>query len=271
MTEATTAETSPTAAPSGAPVGAADAPYVPPPSSGPRISIAPLSLAHPFRWLAMGWRDFVATPGIGLFYGLCFCLMALALQQVFRHRPEYLMTIVSGSLLVGPFLAMGLSDVSRRREALAQPSLTHSLTCWKKNFRTMGMLLMVVLVLEMLWGRASLVVIAVSTDGMPSTDGVLASMVAAGNWEFLMAYFAVGGIFATLVYAIAVVSIPMILDRDTDAISAALASVRLVYEHPLVMLFWAALIVGLTVAAIAPMALGLLVVGPWLGHASWHA
>jgi uncharacterized membrane protein len=82
---------------------------------------------------------------------------------------------------------------------------------------------------------------------------------------------AVGGVFAALVYGLSVVSIPMILDRDTDAISAVITSMRVVFLHPGVMLLWGLLLSVLVIAALWPWALGIIVVGPWLGHASWHA
>jgi len=148
-----------------------------------------------------------------------------------------------------------------------------SLTCWKSHLRSMGMLVGVLIVLELLWGRASLVVIAVFFNtGMPSSVGVVQAVFNPENWEFVLAYTVVGGVFAALVFAIAVVSIPMILDRDTDAITAAITSVQVVVNNTAVMVLWGALIALLvTLSLLMPWALGLLVVGPLLGNASWHA
>ncbi|WP_293470234.1 DUF2189 domain-containing protein [Polaromonas sp.] len=232
----------------------------------------PLGAGEPFRWLAAGWRDVRAHPGIGLFYGLCFWAMAITLGAVFRAKPEYTLSIASGCLLVGPFLAMGLYEVSRRREQGLLPELGASLTCWDAHIRSMGMLVLVLIVLELLWGRASLVVFAVFFNtGMPSTTGVIKAVFNPENWEFLMIYLAVGGLFATLVFSTAVVSIPMILDRDTDAVWAAITSIRVVLANPGVMLLWGVLIASLVTVALLPWGLGLVLVGPLLGHASWHA
>ena len=175
-------------------------PYVPPPSTVPMAIMVPLTLRDPLRWLGLGWRDFMAAPGIGVFYGLCFWAMAAVLTLVFRNRPEYVMSIASGCLLVGPFLAMGLYEVSRRREQGIKPELGASLTCWDKHLRSMGMLVLVLIVLELLWGRASLVVFAVFFNtGMPSTAGVLQAIFNPENLEFVLVYLAVGGVFALLV------------------------------------------------------------------------
>ena len=234
--------------------------------------VRPLGWGAPWRWLARGAQDLIAHPGIALFYGFCFWFMALVLGWVFSSSPEYTMSIVSGCLLVGPFLAMGLYDVSRRRGRGETPALGYSITCWDSHVPSMGMLVLVLIVLELLWGRASLVVFAVFFNtGMPSTTGVIKAIFNPGNWEFILVYLAVGGIFATLVFSTMVVSVPMILDRDTDAITAGLTSMRVVYENTGVMLLWATLIVVLTALALWPWGVGLLVLGPLLGHASWHA
>ena len=247
-------------------------PYVPPPPVGPQAIMRPLGPGAPFAWLAAGWRDLKAHPGIGLFYGICFWLMAMTLGGVFRAKPEYTLTIASGCLLVGPFLAMGLYEVSRRREQGLKPELGASLTCWDSHIRSMGMLVLVLIVLELLWGRASLVVFAVFFNtGMPSTTGVLNAVFNPENWEFVAVYLAVGGMFAALVFSTAVVSIPMILDRDTDAVSAAITSIRVMFSSPGVMLLWGLVITALIAVALLPWGLGLVVIGPLLGHASWHA
>ena len=215
----------------------------------------------------------MAHPGIAAFYGVAFCTMAIVLAAVFRSKPEYTMSIASGCLLVGPFLAMGLYEVSRRRERGITPELGASVTCWDSHLGSMGLLVLVLVVLELMWGRASLVVFAVFFNtGMPSTTGVLQAVFNPQNWEFVAAYAVVGGAFAALVFGIAVVSIPMILDRDTDAISAAITSLEVVFNNTGVMLLWGLILTTLVVLAmLLPLSLGLLVVGPWLGHASWHA
>lgn len=238
----------------------------------PTVTLQPLRLADPLRWLALGLRDARAAPGIAVFYGTCFWLMALVLGWVFRTRPEYAMSIASGCLLVGPFLAMGLYDTSRRREAGRKPALSESLTCWDSHMGSMGMLVLVLVVLELLWGRASLVVFAVFFNtGMPSTTGVLQAIFNPENWGFVAVYAVVGGAFATLVFSTTVVSIPMILDRDTDALTAGITSMRVVLENPLTMFLWGALITAIVVLSLWFWGLGLLLAGPVLGHASWHA
>jgi uncharacterized membrane protein len=254
------------------PLPAMATPYVPPPQVGPRALMRPLGFMAPFQWLSRGWQDLMAHPGIALFYGLSFWAMAQVLALVFKYKPEFTLTMVSGCLLVGPFLAMGLYEVSRRRERGESPDLGASLTCWDGHIPSMAMLVLVLMVLELLWGRASLVVFAVFFNtGMPSTTGVLEAVFNPQNIEFVMVYLAIGGVFAALVYGLSVVSIPMILDRDTDAISAVITSMRVVFSNLAVMVLWGFVLSVLVFMALWPWALGIIVVGPWLGHASWHA
>ena len=106
---------------------------------------------------------------------------------------------------------------------------------------------------------------------MPDFAGSLKSLVDPKNLDFLAAWLALGGLFATIIFSVSVVSIPMILDRRTDAITAGLTSIRLVLAQPTVLMPWAATITVLVVLAMLPGFAGLLVVGPVLGHASWHA
>src|SRR3990167_290601 len=243
-------------------------PYVPPPSEAPRKTIVPLGWGQPIVWLRKGAADMLAHPGIAAFYGLAFCLMAVVLAAVFRSKPEYTMSIASGCLLVGPFLAMGLYEVSRRRELGIAPELGASVTCWDRHLGSMGLLVLVLVVLELLWGRASLVVFAVFFNtGMPSTTGVLQAVFNPQNWSFVAVYMLVGGVFAALVFSSSVVSIPMILDRDTDALTAGITSMRVVIDNTGVMVLWGGLITVLVGLSLWAFGAGLLLVGPLLGHA----
>lgn len=241
------------------------------PSPAPAIELRPLGFGQPLQWLLLGWRDFVRAPGIGLFYGASFVLMGWALMVVFEHAPPYTLGLSGGFLLVGPFLCLGLYRVSQRLEAGEKPEFSDSLFAWQTRTSALAIFGFVLLVLEMLWARSTLVVFAVSFDGMPDFKGSLMALLSPENLTFIVAWGAVGFIFASLIYAVCVVSIPMILHRETDAITAGLTSLRLVLTQTGVMAWWALLIAGLVFAALMPWFLGLLVVGPVLGHASWHA
>ncbi len=237
----------------------------------PPIRLRPLTYGQPVHWLVLGWRDFVRAPGIGLFYGACFMAMGWALMAVFTHAPAYTLALSAGFLLMGPFMCLGLYRVSQRLEAGQKPDFGDSLLAWGTRLSALAIFGFVLLVLEMLWGRATLVIFAVSFDTMPELGGSLLSLIAPENLGFLCAWAAIGAVFASLIYAVSVVSIPMILHRQTDAITAGLTSMRLVLSQTGVMAWWAFVLAALVFWALLPWFLGLLVVGPVLGHASWHA
>jgi uncharacterized membrane protein len=235
------------------------------------IRLRTLRWSDPPRWLALGWRDFLRAPGIGLFYGGCFTGMGWALLAVYERAPAYMLALSAGFLLVGPFLCLGLYRVSQRLEQGEKPDFGDSLLAWDTRTAQLGIFGFVLLVLEMLWGRAGMVIFAVSFDGMPDFKGSLLALLDPENLGFIVAWVGVGAVFAVLIYAVSAVSIPMILHRQTDAITAGLTSLRLVLGQTGVMLFWAALIALIVVAAMLPWFAGLLIAGPVLGHASWHA
>ena len=235
------------------------------------IVLRPLTFRDPLHWLALGWRDFLHSPAIGLFYGTCFVVMGWALLKVFEHAPPYVLGLSGGFLLVGPFLCLGMYRVSQRLENGQKPGFADSVLAWRTKTSQLGIFGFVLLVLEMLWARATLVVFAVTFDGMPDFKGSLLALLDPENIGFIVAWLVLGALFATLIFAVSVVSIPMILHRQTDAITAGLTSMRLVLTQTFVMVVWGALITALVVLAMLPWFAGLLVVGPVLGHASWHA
>lgn len=235
------------------------------------IVLRDLRFGDPLRWLAAGWRDFIRCPGIGLFYGGCFVAMGWALMWVFRHAPAWTLALCAGFLLMGPVLCLGLYRASQHLERGERPDFGDSLMAFDQHIGPLAIFGFVLLVLEMLWGRATLVVFAVSFDGMPDFKGSLLALLDPANLNFIVAWLAVGAVFAGLIFSVCVVSIPMLLDQRVDAITAGLTSLRLVLTRPGPMLLWGALITVAVALAMLPGLAGLFVVGPVLGHASWHA
>jgi uncharacterized membrane protein len=235
------------------------------------IPLNQLAWSAPFQWLAAGWKDFIRAPLLGGFYGACFVAMGWLLLLVFQQAPAYTLALSAGFLLLGPILCLGLYQASQRLSEGHAPSLAASLMSWRTHTGQLAAFGGVLLILEMLWGRAAMIVFALTFDAMPDFQGSLLKLLDPENLGFIVAYLSVGAVFAGLIYAISVVSIPMMLDRQVDAITAGLTSARLVTSQLGVMLLWGALITVLVCLAMAPGFMGLLLVGPWLGHASWHA
>lgn len=258
-----------------------DSAPTPPPSTEPRDAaprtspfpkIRQIDLAAPLRWLAAGWRDLRAAPAASLFYGAAFALMGWLVYFVFRHAHEYTSALTAGFLLLGPFLCTGLYDISRRLAEGQAVRLADTMTAWRANLGAFSLFALILTVVMLVWARASLVTFALFfSTGMPSLSGFLGRVASPEHWDFVVAYFAVGGVFATIVFALSVVSVPLMLARGTDTVVAAITSVRALAANPLPLLFWAALIVLVVGAGFATLFAGLLVAVPVVGHATWHA
>lgn len=235
------------------------------------IPLQPLRGSAPLAWLAAGWRDLVRAPAAGLFYGACFVAMGWLLMAVFQHAPAYTLALSAGFLLLGPILCLGLYQISQSLATGRAPRLGASLMAWRSHSGQLAIFGGVLLILEMLWARSAMIVFALSFDAMPDFQGSLLKLIEPQNLPFIAAYVSVGAVFAGLIFAFSVISIPMMLDRQVDAVTAGLTSLRLVSSQPGVMLLWGALITALVSLAMVPAFSGLLLVGPLLGHASWHA
>ncbi len=238
----------------------------------PFPTVREVSLAAPFRWIARGAADLLACPGPSLFYGLCFAAMGVLTVLMFLHAYEYIAALASGFLLVGPLFAMGLYELSRRHERGERCALGPTLTVWRRNISNIGVFAVVLGVVLLVWARASMVVFALFyTEEMPTLDSLIEQILTLRNLEFLGAYVGVGLVFATIAFAASVVSVPLMLDRNQDAITSMLASFGALLNNPGPMLVWAALIVVLTAVGFATLNIGFVVLMPIIGHATWHA
>ncbi len=225
-----------------------------------------------FTWLQRGLNDLRIAKFASLFYGAVFASAGLAMHTVLFEASWLLSALTTGFLLVGPFLAMGLYDLSRRIE-LGEPStLLPSLTCWKNNLSNVAIFAGLLVVVLLVWARASLVIFAIFFQGgLPSFMDIVQAVFAFKQPTFAIIYFAVGGFFAAFVFAISVVAIPLMADRNTDAVTAAIASLIAIIRNPFPMLIWAITIVALVTLGFASHYLGLIITMPIIGHASWHA
>jgi uncharacterized membrane protein len=201
--------------------------------------------------------------------------MGWALVAMATYQPAYVLALAGGFMLMSPFLCLGLYEASRLR-ALGRPTtLLRSLTTWRRNLSALAIFCCVLLVLEMLWSRSALVIFAVSFNTIPDTTNWVAMLLDPENLGFVITYLGVGALFASLIFATSVVSMPMLIDHDedtkADAITAGLTSIRVCLDQPVVMTWWAVLIAVSVGLAMLPAFLGLLVVAPVIGHASWHA
>lgn len=243
-----------------------------PATASARNRPARLPALAPLAWLAAGWDDFRSTGYRAAFYGLAFAAMGWAIGFVYETQWQLTMGLTAGFFLLGPFVCTGIYELSRQRERGEPPDLARSLSCWRRAPGSIGFFAAMLTFLMIIWARVSVVLFALSsTTEFPTMRGVLGQIASASNVEFLALWSAVGFVFASLVFAISIVSVPMMLDRGSDTMVAVFTSARALAENPAAAYVWAASIV-LLIGASLVLWLGLLVVtAPLVGHATWHA
>jgi uncharacterized membrane protein len=248
-----------------------------PPSASPRAEapeplpfVAPcrdLPASAPLGWISRGWSDFRRAPGASLAYGALIVLLSWFVTGIGLAWGSYwsALVLLSGFVFIAPLLALGLYGVSRHLNegaSSAPPSLAGSLGAVRRPFGTVMVFAVALLVLFLIWARsASMVHVFFPAQG---TTG-LAEMAL-----FLGVGSAVGAVFCLLTFVFSAFSLPMICDRDADAVTAVVTSVNAVLRNKPAMAVWAGLIVLLTMIGFATALIGLAVVIPVLGYATWH-
>lgn len=225
---------------------------------------------------AAGLRDFQAAPLYGLVFGGIYAVAGMALVLMATHYGlSYLIyPLAAGFALLGPFVAVGLYEVSRRRETgepLSWGAVLGAVV--QQGRRELGWMAFVTLFVFLVWMYQVRLLLALFlgfqsfasfhqflTVVLTTPEGLL----------FLAIGHAVGAVLALALFSLTVISFPLLLDRDVDVVTAMITSVRAVTASPGPMVAWAAKVVFLLVFACLPFFLGLFVVLPVLGHATWH-
>ena len=228
-------------------------------------------LLRPLSWLARGWRDLMRCPLPGLLHGLLLALFGAVLIAVAHQQFWLLAGAFSGFLLVAPLAATGLYAVSRALERGERADLAVALTAWRPQRRLVvfGLLLAMAGTGWVLTSAALITGFAAAPVNSPLD--FLRVVVLNETSPLFEVWLALGAFMAAPVFASSVVAIPLLLDRQVSVLAAVLTSWRVVQAHPAAMALWAAVLMGLTVLGMAAALLGLVVVAPWLAHASWHA
>jgi uncharacterized membrane protein len=225
------------------------------------------------RALAAGWRDFLAMPQFGMFFGGVYVIAGLAMgwAAITGGEPTWLIPAMAGFPLVAPFVAVGLYEASRRREAGEPLSWRAVLGALKGHdddqILSMGVIVFVAFSFWMIVAHA-IFAIFMAESGMGG-ESIEAFLTPAGLM-MLAVGSAVGAVMAFAFYAMTVISLPMLVERKVDFLTAIIASFKVVRGNFAVMLGWAAIIAVLLFVAMIPAFVGLMVALPVLGHATWH-
>ena len=249
----------------------ADPALAPPPATLPQIS--KVTITELLAALSAGWYDFKAAPAFGVFFSLIYVLGGAALVTFNAGTLSRTMVMSLGFPLLAPFAAVGLYEVSRRLEA-AKPLawLAILAVIFAQKNRPLPWIGAIMVLYFLAWTLAAQVIFALFAgpgSGLDANASYQAFLSGRGL-ALIAAELLVGGVMAFALFSLTVFSLPLLLDREIDAISAIRLSQRAVRRNPVTMLIWAAIIATLLFLAMLPMFLGLFIALPVVGHASWH-
>ena len=226
--------------------------------------------------LTRGLDDFLAMPSHAVFLCLIYPIIGLALARMAMGNNvlPLLFPIAAGFALVGPFAALGLYEMSRRREAGLDVSWKHALDVFRSPsigaIAVLGLMLVAIFLVWIAVAQAIYVAYFGYTPAAAMSDFFHQVLTTPAGWGLIIVGNGVGFLFAVLALTLTVVSFPLLLDRDVGVATAILTSVRAVLANPLAMAAWGLIVAALLVIGSLPVLLGLTVVLPVLGHATWH-
>lgn len=235
-----------------------------------------LTAADARRWLLEGWQDFTTRPALSLAYGvLVFAVSVVIIAGLLRLRFDYILfPALAGFMVVGPVLAVGLYEKSRRLASGEPLDLMHMIVVKAKSGGQILFAGVMLCLLAMTWLRAAVIVYALffGLVPFPGIDGVTTMLLTTPvGWAMLAVGSAIGGLFAALAFAVSMFSIPMLLNERVDALTAMGSSMALVWNNLPATLTWAVICLAGCLLSMATGLLGLIVVFPVLGHGTWHA
>ena len=219
----------------------------------------------PLRWLRLGWQDMKRAPRQSLSYGLVMMALSMAIAALtwkFGAIALYV-GLASGFVFIGPALAVGLYSISRQLAKGREPVLGYCLREGGHHIRELLVLGIALLVVLLVWARAAA---TVHVFFPAESNAGFADLL-----PFLGIGTTVGALFAAIVFAATAFSLPMVMDRKVDGVTAAVTSINAVLRNKKPMLLWASLIGLSVVLGFATGLLGFAVLLPLIGHATWHA
>jgi uncharacterized membrane protein len=240
------------------------------------VAVRRVAFDAPWAWLAAGWRDMWTVPWISLVYGALFAVVAAAmvLGLTVGGLEALILALGGGFLLVGPIAAVGVYETSRRLEQGERVTLGAVLTGARLAPGQLGFFGAVLAFCYFVWLQLASLLFMLFFGGKPippASDFVPTLLFSPHGLGLLVAGTIVGGILAATVFSISVVSVPLLMTRPIDAVSAMATSVRAVIINWQPMALWAALIASFMALGIATLFVGLVVAFPLVGHATWHA
>ena len=240
-----------------------------PPSVAVRL---PVTLASPTHWLALGWSDLQRNPLPGLFHGFLLTAFGALLLWAAGDKFWLLAGAFSGFLIVAPILATGLYQVSGALESGRRVGMAEVVSLWRSGDRRLVAFGLLLGLAGTGWVLTSAGLITLwSPVSIQKPADFLRQVVLVPEVGLFEVWLLLGALLAAPVFASSVVALPMLVDTPASVMDAVKSSWRAVASHPGVMVVWAVLIVLLVGLGMLTALLGLIVIVPWIAHASWHA
>jgi len=234
-----------------------------------------IELTEPFEWLSKGMKDMRNAGRYSLTYGAVIALISgLLTFGVFATNSQFLLPfLISGFFLIGPFLGIGLYQMSAHLERGEPLKACNALEAWKSNHTQISLVTAGFLIIMQLWIAVNFVLFSLLYGGLsPPLENFFSNVFLSEQGRvFAIASITVGFFFAWCAYAISVVTVPMLLDRKVDGFTAIRFSIKAVLKNMPAMMLWAFLIVLIVGLGLITFYIGLLVALPLIGHGTWHA
>ncbi len=238
------------------------------PSIPPIREVSPGSIG---RWLRLGWRDFRQAGWPSLMHGLIVAVMSLIIVEIALLFWPLLPGAVSGFLVVGPIIATGLYALSRQQEMGQPASVQHVFYAWRCASRCLLRFGLLLVLVATAWVLLSVLLFHFFIDAEINSALDFLRYVFQQDDSVFMLWTVLAGLVAAVTFAVTVVSVPLLVERDVNTPMALRTSVRAVAENPVTMALWALFILVATGFSVATFMLGFIVIYPVLGHASWYA
>ena len=236
------------------------------------IEIRHVSARQPREWLRRGWQDLKQIGKPGLAHGVLIAVLGAVLLMLGSTHLYLTAAAVTGYLLVGPVMTVGLCELARRRAAREPLGFDESLQALTRNPESLMHFAGVLALIAVLWFVLSAVVLETAFNAsVPSLAVALWGGAAPMSVGQALGYVASGALLAAFVFSVSVVAVPLMIDRHATASEAIRASVRATFANLPAMLVWSALIVAVTALGFVTLLLGMVIVAPLLGYATWHA
>ncbi len=242
------------------------------PEASPKPEISRLTLHEIWTSLKYGLWDFRRAPGYGIFFAAFYAVVGIALTQVGAGTFLWTLALALGFPLVAPFAAVGFYEVSRRLEADEPLDRREILgVVWSERRRQLPWIGVILALVFLFWSFFAHMMVALFMGVSNVGNTSLEAFMATSDGRVLLALqVLVGGGVAFLTYGLTAVSLPLLVDKEVDFVSAMLISLKTVNANKATMGLWAVIIAVSIFVAMIPAFLGLFLVLPVLGHATWH-